>query len=80
MNPAQLYPELNAVRLACVSYRLHCIAHRMRKFGFETSVNKLAPRDLLYLSTMVLAYQRQHFIAEAYRRDPSLANLGKAAA
>lgn len=40
------------------SYRMHVVAHRLRKFGFETSMNKLSNKDLSVLSDMVYPHQK----------------------
>lgn len=41
------------------NYRMHVVAHRLRKFGFETSINKLSNADLSVLLHLVYPHQRQ---------------------
>jgi hypothetical protein len=69
---AALYPEMDEVQLSLRMYSLGCIAHRMRKFGFENGINFLQPRDLMGLSLCLPLANRRGLIAEAIKRgfDP----------
>jgi hypothetical protein len=42
---------------ACQRYRMLVIAHRLRKFGFEPSINKLSSDDLRVLKGFLHAHQ-----------------------
>jgi hypothetical protein len=43
---------------------MHVVAHRLRKFGFEPSINLLSNDDLDVLATLVYKHQ-----AEAIQRE-----------
>lgn len=73
MTVDDLFPEMNPVRRACLLYAMRCISHRLRKLGFENSINKLQPRELMLLSTMLYKHQAEAVKREAIRRDPNLA-------
>ena len=52
------------------SYRMHVVAHRLRKFGFEPSINKLSTEDLRVLAPMLYPHQAQAVAREiALRGD-----------
>lgn len=57
------------------TYAIECMSHRLAKFGFEPSVNKLDARSLIYLSTVVHAPMNQACLDEAFARDASLREL-----
>ena len=40
------------------SYRMHVVAHRLRKFGFEHSINLLPTEDLRVLAGMLYPHQK----------------------
>lgn len=46
------------IAASCRNYRMLVIAHRLRKFGFEPSINKLATDDLETLALMLYPHQR----------------------
>ena len=52
------------LQAACRSYRMHVVAHRLRKFGFEPSINKLSAADLEVLATMLYPHQQQAVMRE----------------
>lgn len=56
-------------------YALHCMSHRLRKFGFEKSVNLLDARSLLCLGIISHQPMGAACIAEAIRKDPSVESL-----
>lgn len=49
---------------ACRSYRMHVVAHRLRKFGFEPSINKLSTDDLQVLANLLYPHQREAVLRE----------------
>lgn len=63
-----LYPEMDEVQLSLRVYALGCIAHRLRKFGFEAGINYLQPRDLMALSLCLPLENRRALINEAISR------------
>jgi hypothetical protein len=50
------------------SYRMHVVAHRLRKFGFEPSINKLSTDDLRVLALMLYPHQTTAILREIARR------------
>lgn len=74
-----LYPELDEVQLSLRKYALGCIAHRMRKFGFEAGINHLQPRDLMGLALCLPLENRRGLIKAAISRgfnpDESFKNI-----
>lgn len=54
---------------ACRSYRMHVVAHRLRKFGFEPSINKLPIADLAVLAHMLYPHQRDAVLREIELRS-----------
>lgn len=53
---------------SCRSYRMHVIAHRLRKFGFEKSINKLSTEDLEVLARILYPHQREAVMREIDER------------
>lgn len=53
VDPRSLFPEWERARYDANFYALRCLAHRLRKFGFEEVVNKLDPRSQVLLATLV---------------------------
>lgn len=54
---------------ACRSYRMHVVAHRLRKFGFEPSINRLSTEDLRVLADMLYPHQRDAVLKEIELRS-----------
>lgn len=54
---------------SCRSYRMHVVAHRLRKFGFEKSINKLSTEDLTVLARMLYPHQRDAVLREIELRS-----------
>jgi len=54
----------NQIVEACRSYRMHVVAHRLRKFGFEPSINKLPTADLAVLAPLLYPHQRDAVMRE----------------
>lgn len=52
------------LKAACRSYRMHVVAHRLRKFGFEPSINHLPTEDLVVLAPMLYEHQRDAVLKE----------------
>ncbi len=61
---AELYPEHRGAWHAAHYYGLRCLAHRLRKFGWEPCVGTLDARSLRILATMV-----HEPLASACRRE-----------
>lgn len=59
---------------ACQAYRMAVIGHRLRKFGFEPSINKLSDDDLAALKRYVHPHQAAAIDRELAERA-SLARL-----
>jgi hypothetical protein len=59
------------IAIAIRQYRMQVVAHRLRKFGFEPSINKLAEADLSVLATMLYPHQAQAIHRELSRRATS---------
>jgi len=59
------YADLHPVQAAIRWYRIRCIAHRLRKFGFERGINLLSKEDLIALATMMPEAQAQILMEEA---------------
>lgn len=53
-------------------YALRCMSHRLRKFGFEKSVNLLDAKSLLCLGIISHEPMASACIAEAKAKDPSI--------
>lgn len=43
---------------------MHVVAHRLRKFGFEPSINHLPTEDLVVLAPMLYEHQRDAVLKE----------------
>ena len=43
---------------------MHVVAHRLRKFGFEPSINKLPTADLAVLAPLLYPHQRDAVMRE----------------
>lgn len=72
ISTESLFPDENPIRRACIEYRLRCISHRLRKFGFESSINRLTARELLLMTTLVYPHQADALRREALLREPAL--------
>ncbi len=68
------YSDLHVVTQALRWYRIRCIAHRLRKFGFESGVNHLSAEDLLALATMMPEAQAETLRAESVLRGNTPTN------
>lgn len=64
----KIYPEMDEVQLSLKSYCLGCVAHRLRKFGFESGINAYQPRDLAALAFQLPEHQKNVLMNEAITR------------
>ena len=62
-----LFADMHLVHMACVFYRMRCLAHRPIEFGFERFVNDLTPRELVVLAVFMPPHQHDTLVAEAHR-------------
>lgn len=63
-----LFNDLHMVQMACLFFRMRCLAHRLINFGFESFVNELDARELLVLACLMPQYQHDALVTEAYRK------------
>ncbi len=68
-----LYPGLNSGQIGIRLYALRCIAHRLRKFGFEDGINLLTPADLAVLASYMQGEQRKVLNEEVHERLAKIA-------
>lgn len=61
------------IATACQNYRMLVIAHRLRKFGFEPSINLLSADDLEVLAGLLLPHQRVAVMREVEDRRATIA-------
>ncbi len=82
MGPEQLaalfWPDWSEVRRACRIYSLQCVAHRLRKFGFEPQINCYSGREMAMLAMFMPLRQRDIMMAEAFIKDPNLKKFTEA--
>jgi len=64
----KMYPELDEVQLNFRVYAFGCVAHRLRKFGFESGINNYQPRDLVALSMFMQDNARAALLREGLNR------------
>lgn len=62
----------DVISTAIRGYRMHVVAHRLRKFGFESSINKLTTKDLQMLAQFVYTHQRKAIEREIAARTACL--------
>lgn len=74
---SNLWPEWSEARKLAHTYAIRCLAHRLRKFGFEDFVNDLDARSLVVLAFMVHEPMASACIRRAIACDPSLAAIIK---
>lgn len=70
-----IWPEWPVNKRRAHFYALRCIGHRLRKFGFEKSVNMLDARSMLALALMAHKPMSDALRDEAIKKDPSLESL-----
>jgi len=56
-----------ALRQAFRIYNARCLAHRLRKFGFESHINSLPPEDLRLIAAFMPPHQAKMLTQEAER-------------
>lgn len=65
---ATLFPEWTKNRHSGRLYACRCLGHRLRKFGFESHINSLSPRELVVLARFTATSQSKAIIDEAMAR------------
>lgn len=60
-----LFPEDNDQQFACRVFAMRCIAHRLKKWGFESGLNLLSPEDKFLLSSLFDGLQKEVLINAA---------------
>jgi hypothetical protein len=73
--PKELWPTWGDHKKNAHTYALCCMAHRFRKFGFESSVNMLDPRSMIYFSMCVHEPMASACIKHAIACGPSLKRI-----
>ncbi len=73
--PKELWPTWGQHKINAHTYALRCMAHRVRKFGFEDAVNLLDPKSLIYFAMCVHEPMASACIKHALACDPSLKRI-----
>lgn len=69
------WPEWSQVKRACRLYCLQCVAHRLRKFGFEPQINCYSGREIAMLAMLLPPVQRDVLAREAFRKDSTVESI-----
>ena len=72
MQLEPLFPDWEPARREAHFYALRCVAHRLRKFGFEEIVNRMDPATQWLLSSMVHEPMATALRNNAATADPTL--------
>lgn len=63
---ANLFNDMHRVHFGVVSFRIRCLGHRLRSFGFEETVNRISPRERIALSCWMPRNARVVLCISAY--------------
>lgn len=63
---AELFHDMHRVHFGVVMFRIRCLGHRLRSFGFEQTVNRIPPRERIALSCWMPRHARTVLCISAY--------------
>ena len=62
----ELFTDMHRVHFGVVMFRIRCLGHRIRSFGFEETVNRISPRERIALSCWMPRHARVVLCISAY--------------
>lgn len=71
----KFWPDWNPTKRLAHYYAIKCMAHRVRKFGFEESVNLLDPRSLALFGLCVHEPFATKCLERAIACDPEILRI-----